>query len=106
MTSPLATGEVLSPTFVMEPVVSGMTISNTSPSMNTGPDDASDKFWELEKRANNDKHHVGVVAKMRRSVMFPNLIDLLREGAITLDGLDGFSDELREMLTIVMHWGE
>ena len=67
----------------------------------TGPGDASDKFWELEKRIKDDKKDVGVVAEMRRSVMFPNLIDLLREGAITLDDLEGFSDELRESLAFV-----
>ena len=62
---------------------------------------ASEKFWELEKRIKNDKHSVGVVAEMRRSVMFPNLIDLLRDGAITLNDLDGFSDELRESLAFM-----
>ena len=67
----------------------------------TGPGDASDKFWELEKRIKNDKHRVGVVADMRRSVMFPNLIDLLRDGAITLDDLDGFSEDLRESLAFL-----
>ena len=67
----------------------------------TGPGDASDMFWELVKRIKDDKKDVGVVAEMRRSVMFPNLIDLLREGAITLDDLEGFSDELRESLAFV-----
>lgn len=67
----------------------------------TGPGDASDKFWELEKRIKNDKHSVGVVAEMRRSVMFPNLIDLLRDGAITTDDLVDFSDELRESLAFM-----
>ena len=64
--------------------------------------EASDKFWELEKRIKNDRHNVGVVAEMRRSVMFPNLIDLLREGAITLDDLEGFSDDLKESLRAVI----
>ena len=72
----------------------------------TGPGDASDKFWELEKRIKNDKHDVGVVADMRRSVMFPNLINLLREGAITPGDLDDFSEELRESLAFVTHWGK
>lgn len=70
----------------------------------TGPGDASDKFWELEKRIKNDKRSVGVVAEMRRSVMFPNLIDLLRDGAITPNDLEGFSEELRESLSFIM-WG-
>ena len=69
--------------------------------IHTGSGDASDKSWELEKRIKNDKHSVGVVAEMRRSVMFPNLIDLLRDGAITPNDLEGFSDELRESLAFV-----
>ena len=72
----------------------------------TGPGDASDKFWELEKRIKNDKHNVGVVAEMHRSVMLSNLIDLLREGAITLGDLDDFSEELRESLAFVTRWGK
>lgn len=68
----------------------------------TGPGDASDKFWELEKRIKNDKRSVGVVAEMRRSVMFPNLIDLLRDEAITPNDLEGFSDELRKSLSFMM----
>ena len=67
----------------------------------TGPGAASDKFWELEKRIKEDKKDVGVVAEMRRSVMFWNLIALLREEAITLDDLEGFSDELQESLAFV-----
>ena len=67
----------------------------------TGPGDASDKFWELEKRIKNDKHDVGVVAEMRRSVRFPNRVNLHREGAITPGDLDHFSEELRESLAFV-----
>lgn len=62
-----------------------------------GPDLASDKFWTLEKRIRKDKKHVGVVAEMSRSEMFFNLLELLRDGVITLEELDGFSDELREL---------
>ena len=67
-----------------------------------GSGDASDKFWALEKRIREDKRHVGVVARMSRSEMYMNLISLLQEGAITLNDLEGFSDELRERLAFVM----
>ncbi len=59
----------------------------------SGP--ASDKFWELEKRINEDKRHVGVVATMSRSKMYQNMMALFDEGVITLDDLDEFSDELK-----------
>lgn len=59
---------------------------------------AADAFWELEKRIRRDKNRVGVIAEMRRSMMWSNLIDLLRDKVITLDDLDGFSDDLVEKL--------
>ena len=34
--------------------------------------------------------------------MYMNLIALLREGVITADDLDGFSDDLREQLSFVI----
>ena len=55
---------------------------------------ASDKFWELEKRIKNDKRDAGVVCEMRRSVMLSNIFELLHEKAITIEDLDGFSEEL------------
>lgn len=67
-----------------------------------GPGAASDKFWALEKRIKADKRQTGVVAQMSRSNMYLNIINLLAEGAITLQDLDGFSDELREKMAFVM----
>lgn len=59
---------------------------------------ASDKFWELEKRINKDKKDTGVSARMSRSMMLENITSLLLEGAITVDDLDGFSEELVEIV--------
>ena len=67
-----------------------------------GSGSAADKFWELEKRINSDKQHIGVVARMSRSNMYYNMLNLLAEGAITLDDLDGFSDDLRERMAYVL----
>ena len=63
---------------------------------------ASDKFRALEKRINADKRQTGVVARMSRSNMHLNLIQLLAEGVITLDDLDGFSDDLRGQMAFLM----
>lgn len=57
---------------------------------------ASDKFWELEKRIHTDKRSVGVVADMRRSQLYSNLLSLLANEIIREDDLDGFSEELTE----------
>ena len=67
----------------------------------TGEGKASDKFWELEKRIRNDKRSVGVVAEMRRSMMYNNILSLIYDDVIGLDDLDDFSDELREQIKFV-----
>lgn len=67
-----------------------------------GTGTASDKFWALEKRINADKHQTGVVAHINRSNMYLNIINLLSEGVITLDDLDGFSDDLQEKMAFLM----
>lgn len=59
---------------------------------------AADNFWKLEKRMNRDKRRIGVTADMRRSMMWSNLIDLLQDKVITLDDLDGFSEDLAAKL--------
>lgn len=63
---------------------------------------ASDKFWALEKRIQEDQQHVGVVARMSRSNMYTILLALLQNGVITLDDLEGFSEDLRERFAFVM----
>ena len=49
-----------------------------------------------------DQKRVGVVAHMSRSYMYQNILALLIEGVITLDDLDGFTDDLREVMTFLM----
>lgn len=66
--------------------------------MIVGKGPSSDRFWKLQGRLQKDVRKVGVRAEMSRSVMDMNLRSLLREGAITKDDLNGFSDELRQSL--------
>lgn len=63
---------------------------------------ASEKFWELEKRIRMDKKSVGVVADMRRSQMYSNLVSLLVTEIIREDALEGFSEELVEIVKLVV----
>lgn len=67
----------------------------------------SENFWELEKRINWDKRKTGVMADMRRSKLVENILDLLHEGAIMLEDLDDFSDELKDTVQLyVQHYPE
>jgi hypothetical protein len=68
----------------------------------SGAGSASEKFWELEKRIRRDQNSVGVVADMRRSQMYSNLLSLLFNEIIREDNLDGFSEELSETLKDVV----
>ena len=76
-------------------------------SMLASPGKASDKFWKLDKRIREDQKQVGVVAHMSRSYMYQNILALLIEGVITLDDLDGFTDDTREVMAFLMkQWSD
>lgn len=58
---------------------------------------SSEKYWALRKKIYEDYKSPGVLARdVSRSNMFWILLGLLRDGAITMDDLDAFSDELKE----------
>ncbi len=52
----------------------------------------------LEKRIRQDKKACGVQCEMSRSDQFYNMLSLLNEGAITLNDLEEFSDDLKETM--------
>ena len=56
----------------------------------------SDKFWELEKRIKADKKHPGVMVTIDKDEMIYDIVRLIRDNAITLEDLDGFSNGLKE----------
>ena len=64
----------------------------------TGEGNPSDKFWKLERRIKEDKKDCGVRCEMSRSNQFYIMMSLLNEGAITLEDLDDFSDDLKETI--------
>ena len=56
-----------------------------------------DKYSTLRNKIYDDYKSPGVLARdVSRSNMFIILLGLLRDGAITMDDLDEFSDELKE----------
>ena len=73
----------------------------------TSPGNASDKFWKLEKRIKRDKKDAGVCVEMSRSTMVFNIAELLREGAINMNDLADFSEELQEWVRMICRrWHE
>lgn len=64
----------------------------------SGEANPSDKFWALEKRIKEDKKDCGVRCQMSRSNQFYIMMSLLNEGAITMDDLDDFSDDLKDTI--------
>ena len=49
----------------------------------------------------NDKKDTGVQLRMSRSNCIYNIASLLNEGSITMEGLEEFSDELKERVRFI-----
>ena len=65
--------------------------------------DASEKFWTLNEKMKKDKRKSGVlIQEMSRSSMTTHILDLLQEGAISIDDLEDFSDEARNYFEQIM----
>ena len=62
------------------------------------------RFWTVEERIKEDKRKVGVRAKMRRSLLLDNIVSLIHEGAISMEDLDGFSEELKRAAEARTNW--
>lgn len=64
--------------------------------MLNGGSEASSRFWALEERINRDKLSSGVLASdIRRSTMRYEIANLLSDNVITLDDLDGFTEDIK-----------
>ena len=58
-------------------------------------DKASNKFWKLEERIKKDRRHPGVLIELSKENMLYDIVGLINYGVITVDDLDGFSDDLK-----------
>ena len=63
---------------------------------------ASDKFWELEKRIKQDKKHPGVIMEMSKSEAIWNIVYLIRLGVIEYHDLADFSDDLKQAVKMIL----
>lgn len=66
-----------------------------------GEGNPSDRFWALEKRIKEDKKKPGVQCELDKGTMVYVILELIREGAITEEDLDGFSDSLKEFVRLM-----
>ena len=57
---------------------------------------ASEKFWMLEKRIKQDRKHPGLIIEMNKGNMIFDIVSLINLSVITMENLDGFSEELKE----------
>lgn len=48
-----------------------------------------------------DKKRPGVILEMRKSNTIYNIINLINDEVITIDDLDGFSEELKDTVTLL-----
>lgn len=64
--------------------------------------DASEKFWELEKRIKKDKCHPGVLMEMSKSEAIWDMAYLIRLGVITYDDLSDFSEDLKQAVRMLL----
>ncbi|MDL2250082.1 multidrug transporter [Lachnospiraceae bacterium OttesenSCG-928-J05] len=63
-----------------------------------GEGKSSDKFWELEKRVKKDKKHPGVLIELNKHNMVFDVVALIRDKAISVDDLEGFSEDFTDMV--------
>ena len=62
----------------------------------------SEKFWALDKRIKEDTRKKGVWIEISRSDLIYNIVALINEGAIGLDDLEEFSNELKETVRFMI----
>lgn len=68
----------------------------------SGPGNASDHFWELEKRIKQDKKNPGVQIEVRKSEAIWDIAVFVGRGIITMDELEGFSADLIEAVKLIL----
>ena len=67
------------------------------------PGNASDHFWELEKRIKNDKKHPGVILEMSKSEAIWDIAIFIKKKVISLKDLEGFSQDLIDSVTEILN---
>ena len=66
------------------------------------PGYASEHFWELEKRVREDRKHPGVKMQINKSEVAWDCVSLLQLGVITMDDLNGFSEDFVDTVKLIL----
>lgn len=59
-----------------------------------GPGNASSKFWQLERKLKSDRLNPGVSLVLDKQELINGIVNMIKIGVITIDDLEGFSEEL------------
>ena len=57
---------------------------------------ASIRFWKLAERIKEDRKNPGVMLRLDKNETVYDIVRLIRYDVITIDDLDGFSEDIRE----------
>ena len=68
----------------------------------SSPGNASDHFWEIEKRIKQDKKRPGVQIEMRKSTAIWDIAIFVGDGVITMADLEGFSEDLIDAVKLIL----
>jgi hypothetical protein len=68
----------------------------------SSPGNASDHFWELEKRMKKDKKNPGVLLEVNKSEALWDIAAFVRRKIITMDELEGFSVDLIDAVKLIL----
>jgi hypothetical protein len=68
----------------------------------SSPGNASDHFWELEKRMKKDKKNPGVLLEVSKSEALWDIAAFVRRKIITMDELEGFSVDLIDAVKLIL----
>ena len=70
--------------------------------MLSAPGNASDHFWELEKRIRKDKKHPGVLLEIRKSEALWDIAAFVGHEVISFDDLEGFSEDVIGAVQLIL----
>ncbi len=69
----------------------------------SAPGNASDHFWELEKRIKQDRKHPGVILEMSKSDAIWDIARLVKQKVITMEDLEGFNEDLIDSVKMILN---
>lgn len=67
----------------------------------SSPGNASDHFWELDKRIKEDRKHPGVIIQLSKRDVVWDIARFVNYEVINIDELEGFSKDLIETVKLI-----